>query len=332
MPNRPIALTAALVVGLMLAVSPHAGAQGNGNGNGRPKGPKNGGTPAPSAPSTPTSGSSSSGSSGGSSSGTSSPPSSPSPSAPQPSAGAQVAPAPDLTAPVVTFRQFGSWLDDASAAIPGEGYTSIGIGYWRLPGMSQFNLPMLGAGVGVTDRLQVSASVPFYNVRYDGGTARGLDDVYLGAKYTLVDPTLTISEFGLAVSPVVEVLSAGAPGGRVHFAIPVSMELRRTPFRIYGSAGYFTRGSVFTGGALEWMTPSNLILTGVLTQSYSIKADPMLDGMLVGRQRVDAMASAAYPLTPMAAAYASIGRTLSSMEDGGTSLALTGGVSFRFAR
>jgi len=198
--------------------------------------------------------------------------------------------------------------------------------------MSQVNLPMLGAGVGVTDRLQVSASVPFYNVRYDGGSARGLDDVYLGAKYTLIDPTLTISEFGLAVSPVVEVLSAGAPGGRVHFAIPVSMELRRPPFRIYGSAAYFTRGSVFTGGAVEWMTPSNLILAGVLTQSYSIKADPVLDGLLVGRRRIDAMASAAYPLTPMAAAYASIGRTLSSMDEGGTSFAVTGGVSFRFAR
>ena len=330
MPIRPIALIAALVVGFMLTVSPHAGAQGNGNGNGRPKGPKNGGSPAAPAPSAPTTGSTSSGSSG-SSSGSSST-SSPSPSTPSPSAGVEAALSPDLTTPVVTFRQFGSWLDDASAAIPGEGYTSIGIGYWRLPGMSQFNLPMLGAGVGLTDRLQVSGSVPFYSVRYEGGTARGLDDVYLGAKYTLVDPTLTISEFGLAVSPVVEVLSAGAPGGRIHFAIPVSMELRRAPFRVYGSAGYFTRGSIFTGGAVEWMTPASVVLTGVLTQSYSIKADPVLDGLLVGRQRVDAMASAAYPLTAMTAAYASIGRTLSSIDEGGTNLALTGGVSFRFTR
>lgn len=240
--------------------------------------------------------------------------------------------APDLTAPVVSFRQFGSWLDDASAAIPGDGYMSIGVGYWRLSGMSQTNVPMLGAGLGVTDRVQVSASVPFYNLRYDGGTARGLDDVYLGAKYTLVDPTLTISEFGLAVSPVVEVLSPGAPGRRVHFAIPVSMELRRTPFRVYGSAGYFTRGSVFTGGALEWTTPSRLVVTSVLTQSYSVKQNPVLDGQAVGRQRVDVMASAAYTLGTVAAVYGSLGHSLSSPQDGGTSLALTGGVSFRFSR
>ena len=45
-----------------------------------------------------------------------------------------------------------------------------------------------------------------------------------------------------------EVLSAGATDGRVHFAIPVALELRRQPFRVYGSAGYFTRGAVFSGG------------------------------------------------------------------------------------
>ena len=48
--------------------------------------------------------------------------------------------------------------------------------------------------------------------------------LYFGAKYTLIDPTLTLSEFGLAVNPVVEVLSAGNPDGRVHFALPVNVE------------------------------------------------------------------------------------------------------------
>jgi hypothetical protein len=286
----------------------NANAQGNGNGNGRPKAPTNNPTPTTSAPTT-----------------TSSPTSTSTPIID----GSNTA---DPSASIVTFRQFGSWLDDASAGTPGEGYVSIGVGYWRLSGMSQVNMPMLGAGVGVTDRMQVSATVPFYNVRYEGGSARGLDDIYLGAKYTLIDPTLTISEFGLAVSPVMEVLSPGAPGGRVHFAIPVSMEMRRAPFRVYGSAGYFTRGSVFTGGALEWTSPSRMVITGVLTQSYSLTGDPLLDQMMVGRQRLDAMASAAYPLGSLAVGYASVGRSLSSLEEGGTSLALMGGVSFRYSR
>ena len=70
---------------------------------------------------------------------------------------------------------------------------------------------MLGMGMGLSDRLQVSASVPFYRTSYAGATYSGLDDMYFGAKYTIVDPTLTLSEFGLAVNPLVEVLSAGKP-------------------------------------------------------------------------------------------------------------------------
>src|SRR5689334_3680753 len=66
------------------------------------------------------------------------------------------------SSPVSTYPQFGAWLDDASALRRGDGALNIGAGYWRLAAMSQTNVPMLGGGIGVTDRLQVSASVPFY--------------------------------------------------------------------------------------------------------------------------------------------------------------------------
>jgi hypothetical protein len=230
-----------------------------------------------------------------------------------------------------SFRQFGSWLDDASAPVRGEGYVSISAGHWRMSGMTQTNIPMVAAGIGLTDRVQIGASVPFYQAHFDAGTARGMDDVYLNAKYTIVDPALSLSEVGLAVSPVVEFLSAGTPGRRVHFAVPVSVELRRLPFRVYASAGYFTRGSVFSGGALEWSSSGGLTLGGSLTQSYSLQEDAALDALAVGRQRMDVSASAAYAMTPNIGASVSVGRSLSSQEDGGTSLALSGGVSFRLA-
>ena len=233
--------------------------------------------------------------------------------------------------PISTYRQFGAWLDDASAAGPGAGYTSIGVGHWRMLGSTQTNLPMLGVGVGVTDRMQVGASVPFYRASYEGGSASGMDDVYLSAKYTLVDPTLTLSEFGLAISPTMEVLSAGSPDGRVHFAVPVSVELRRQPFRVYGSAGLFTRGSFFSGAALEWGAPGGMALTGSLTQSYSLKDDDVLDSMGIGRQRTDVSFGVAYTLGTMAATFVNVGRSLISVEEGGTSLALSGGISFRFS-
>lgn len=299
MPNRSVpSAIGLLILAVGLLTAPPAEAQGRG----RPKAPK-----APTAPTTPT--------------GTTST-SSPTPI---------VTPAPAFLAPVTTFRQFGAWLDDASAPTRGEGYMNLGVGHWRMSGMNQTNVPMLGAGVGVTDRMQVSASVPFYQVNFQGATSRGVDDVYLSAKYTLVDPTLTLSEFGLAISPVVEVLSAGAPDGRVHFALPVSVEVRRLPFRVFGSAGYFTRGSFFTGGAVEWITQRGLALTGGLTHSYSMKEDAVLDALAIGRQRVDVSGAVAYPLSRAAVGYVSIGRSLTSLEEGGTSLALSGGVSFRFS-
>lgn len=309
----------ALIVASLWLVTPATGlAQGNGNGNGnangRPKVPKvdKPSTPAP-TPSAPSSTSPSA-----------------SASAPGPIADPIAAVSPEVFTPVSTYRQFGSWLDDASAAAAGEAQTSVGIGHWRMIGMTQTNFPMIGMGLGLTDRLQVSASLPFYRANYDGEVVRGLDDIYLSAKYVLVDPTLTLSEVGLSVSPVVEVLSPGAIGGRVHFALPVNVEIRRLPFRVYGSGGYFTRGSVFGGGALEWTSPSRLTFTGSLSQSYSIRSDAALDALGIGARRADVTGSVAVPIGQVAVGYASVGRSLTRLEEGGTSLSLAGGVAFRF--
>lgn len=292
----PSAIAVLVTIGLAVPGLAH----GQGNGNGRPKVPK-GSSPTTTTPTSPSTSSSTTPS-------------------------VTVAPV-----PVSTYRQFGAWLDDASASARGEGYTSIGVGYWRMLASSQTNLPMLGVGLGVTDRMQVGVSVPFYRARFEGGSASGMDDVYLSAKYTLVDPTLTLSEFGLAISPTMEVLSSGNPDGRIHFAVPVSVELRRQPFRIYGSAGLFTRGSFFSGAALEWSSPAGMVMTGSLTQSYSLKEDAVLDSLGIGRQRMDVSLGAAFPLGTLAATFVNVGRSLTSLEEGGTSLALSGGISLRFS-
>jgi hypothetical protein len=319
----PFARVALIIAGLWLVIPATGLAQGNGNGNGRPKAPgqnKPAPTPSPSPSPAPTPPSDSS---GGSSSTTTTTPAAP-------TAGDALAASPDVFSTVSSFRQFGSWLDDASAAAPGEGQTSVGIGHWRMAGMTQTNFPMIGMGLGVTDRLQVSASLPFYHASYDGAVMRGIDDIYLSAKYVLVDPTLTLSEVGVAVSPVVEVLSSGAPDGRVHFAVPVNVELRRLPFRVYASAGYFTRGSVFTGGAFEWTSPSRLTFTGALTRSYSIRSDAALDALGISARRSDLTGSVALPIGQIAAGYVSVGRSLTRLEEGGTSLSLAGGLAVRF--
>jgi hypothetical protein len=227
-------------------------------------------------------------------------------------------------------RQFGAWLDDASAPVKGEGQATIAVGHWRTPSVTQTDTPMLAAGIGLSDRLQVSGSVPFYRVNLDGSTFSGMDSVYIGAKYNLIDPTLSLSEAGLSIGCVLEVLSPATVGGRAHFVIPVSGEIRRTPFRFYGSAGYFSRGAFFSGGAVEWVTPHGVVLTGSLTQSRSMQANASLDALEMGRQRVDVSGSVSTAVGRQAAAFASVGRSLTSVADGGSALALTGGISFWF--
>ena len=313
----------AVALGLGMAAPAHA------QGNGRPKNPKEGKptTPSPAPPATGTSPTSTTPA-------TTPPTTTPTtttPTTPSISPATTVALPVDAFAGSPSYRQFGSWLEDASAPSRGDGYTNIGVGYWRMSGMSQTNVPMLGAGVGVSDRLAVSATVPFYRTNVAGTTARGMDDVYLGASYNLFDPTQTVREVGLSVGTVMEVLSAGATDGRMHFAFPVALEIRRQPFRIYGSAGYFTRGAMFGGAALEWAGPGQWIVSGILTGSRSIKADASLDSLAVSRQRSDVMATIAHAIGGSATGYVSIGRSLSSVAEGGTSLALNGGVSVRFS-
>ncbi len=140
-----------------------------------------------------------------------------------------------------------------------------------------------------------------------------------------------MSEFGFAVSPTIEVLSAGAADGRVHVGLPVSVELRRQPFRVYGSAGYFSRGSVFTGGAIERTMSSGTVLTGAFVQSYSLKDDAVLDTQGIGKNRVDVMAGVGHPVGRIASVYASVGRTLTSIDEGGTIVSFGAGMSFRFS-
>jgi hypothetical protein len=188
---------------------------------------------------------------------------------------------------------------------------------------------MLEAGVGVAPRVQAAAWVPFYHVDYAGTTARGLDDVYLSAKVMALDAEG--QPVGVAVSPILEVLSAGSdPDGRVHWALPVSLELRRGAYRLYGSAGYFSRGAVFTGGAIEWTAPAGTSITAALTQSTSTAGESTA-AVTGGKQRVDASIGIAHPVAEAASVYASVGRTLTSITRGGTNLAVTGGVTFRFS-
>ena len=99
---------------------------------------------------------------------------------PPPSASSTTAAPSAESVPVVGgVRQFGSWLDDASLVEPAHGYASISIGHYRSLGGRQTDFPIVDGAFGLTPRLQVGVSVPYYRLTFNDGTRiSGLGDVY----------------------------------------------------------------------------------------------------------------------------------------------------------
>jgi hypothetical protein len=231
------------------------------------------------------------------------------------------------------IRNFGVWLDDASVAEPGGGWASASFGYYRTDLLHEVDAPVGDAGVGVTRRVQFGFSVPVYNISVPGEpTTRGLGDLYLHSKVQLRDPWSSGNGFGYAVIPLVEVLSTQQPVGqhRVNWALPLSMELQRPGWRVYGSTGYFSRGSLFVSGALERTISERLWITGTISDSYSTRADvEPIPGL--SRARADVSGGASYMATPTVMIFGSLGRTISAHDVNSATVSLSVGVSVNIA-
>lgn len=236
-------------------------------------------------------------------------------------------------APPLAFRQFGAWLDDASTEGRGVGRVSIGAGYWRMTGGRQIDAPMIDAGFGLSDRIHVSAFVPFYRGTFGGESMAGVDDAYFSAKVVLLTVAQTGGRFGVAVSPVVEVLNGdSAAGDRVHWALPVTVEVRGRRMRAYMAGGYFSRGAAFAGAALEWTAPTASVIWTSLTDSYALETGTDVPLAARDRHRVDVAVGLTQPLTDRVAAYVSVGRSVSDIDAGGVSLGVGTGISIRLSR
>ena len=231
------------------------------------------------------------------------------------------------------IRNFGVWLDDASVAEPGGGWMSVSFGYYKTDLFNEVDVPVADAGVGIARRVQFGFSVPVYNLSEPGVPAtHGLGDVYLHSKIQLRDAANAPHGFGYAILPIIEVLSSVPADGqrRVNWALPVSMELQRTGWRAYGSAGYFSRGSLFASGALEKTLTDRLWITGTLSHAYSTKADVVqVPGL--NRVRTDVSGGASYALRPSWILFGSIGRTISTHDENSARLSLSAGISLNLA-
>ena len=230
-------------------------------------------------------------------------------------------------------RNFGAWLDDASVMPEGRGFVSVGFGLYKTPEYREFDVPTMDAGIAVHRRVQVSMSVPYYHASAPGGpVARGFGDMYLSTKVQLRDPAA--HKVGFAVTPTIEVLTAAPTpdGSRVSWAMPGNIEVQREGWRAFGSAGYFSRGSLFASAGLERALSDRWWVTGSLTHAYSMHPDDLSVAMGLAQIRTDVSAGASYAARPNIAVFGAVGRTISKQDVTSTSLTLSGGLSISVAK
>jgi hypothetical protein len=230
-------------------------------------------------------------------------------------------------------RNFGSWLDDASMMTPGAGSLTLSFGWYRSPLFHEFDAPVADGGIGLARRVQFGFSVPYYHINEPGGpVCRGLGDLYLTSKVQLRDPSAEHRGLGFAVTPVLEMLSSdpAITGRRFNWAAPVSVELQRDGWRVFGSAGYFSQGSVFASGALEMAISDRVTITGALTQSHSTIEDDPAVTIPLSRTRRDVTGGATWMANPGLALFGTVGRTISQQDANAASIVVSGGVSFNF--
>ena len=233
--------------------------------------------------------------------------------------------------PGTGVRNFGSWLDDASVMDVGSGFVSIGLGVFKTPVYREVDLPTIDSGVAIHRRVQIGMSVPYYRATVAGTpVGRGFGDVYLSAKIQLREPTGSRAGFGII--PMVEVLSVAPPdgGSRVTWALPASIEVQRTGWRVYGSAGYFSRGAMFASGAVEVELSNRAWLNGTISQSYSVRHDDLSAALGLHKARTDANGGVTFAVRPDVAVYTSVGRTISARDDNSATFVFNAGVSLGF--
>ena len=226
-----------------------------------------------------------------------------------------------------------AWVDDATVLDSGGVAIAISMLRWSGGGLSEVNVPVVDIALGLTPRVQFSASVPHVVGSGDPeGAAGGLGTSYFSAKIGVFNSTKHGAK--LAVSPTLEVLSPAvvgslAPGEhRVQVGFPFSAEIDRGPLRLYGATGYFTRGAWFTGGGAGIVVNEKVAVSGGFSRSWRRADTP--DVPLGERDRNEMSGSVSYAVAPTVRIFGSLGRTIATLEENGAGTTIGGGLSLFF--
>lgn len=200
---------------------------------------------------------------------------------------------------------------------PGDVWVGLATGYWRGDSNRQIDAPVVSAAIGLTPRLQTGGSASFYHFRdAEGISENGFGTFSLYGKFLIADPLRAPNAIGAAVTPLVE-FSPGSDAP-IGWALPVNLETHRGNLRVYGSAGYFSRGSVFGSVAADIPLTERIFLNGTFGQSYA----------RAGSHQTSLGVGASIGLTATSGLFVGVGQTFMPSEIGSGGASIAGGMSF----
>ena len=230
-----------------------------------------------------------------------------------------------------------AWVDDATVLDPGAG--SVGFAIVRFDGadVSEVDVPVVEAALGIAPRVQLAVTVPrVVGGPDDGSAAGGVGTTFVAAKVSVIDDPKR--HFKIAVSPTLEILGAAVAASlnegerRTQVGLPVSAEIDRGPLRVYGAGGFFSSGVRFAGaGAAVQASPRAIVSLG-FSRSWRPADVSDVDGSILtaGSDRTEISGGIGYIVTPRVAVFASMGRTIATLDENGAGTTVSGGVSFSF--
>ena len=227
------------------------------------------------------------------------------------------------------------FLDSTDTLEPGTVWFTNVFTYRKAPGGKEIDVPAFGLSFGLTRRVQVDFSIPYFRTQYGSDfRMNGIGDKLLSAKIRVRDADS--GGLGLAFEPVLEILGKGSLAAgelgpkKYNLALPVIVQKNFSRFNLYSEAGYITRGAVFAGVGGD--APIFRRLGGGANVLYS-RATRFTDlsrEFGLRRSRVDGNLSLYYMFHPRFSVFASAGKTLSRMDAIATSYILNLGLNFNF--
>lgn len=185
--------------------------------------------------------------------------------------------------------------------------------------MGETIVPVVDAAIGLTPRVQVSASVP--------RVAGGVGTTFFSAKIAAFSDAAR--GLKVAVAPTLEVLSESAalagPAGqsRTQWGLPVGVELDRERGRIYGSTGYFSPGIWYAGAGFGKPVSDRAGVSVSFSHAWAGTGTAPTSAP----RRNEISGGGSFDINPNLSVFGSLGRTIGLAAEDGAGTTISVGLS-----